>query len=94
MTIPVLRFLPVFLSALTIAHTVLAGPADVVSVKVTKSSPRVYSFAATVRHCDTGWKHYADAWEVLGSDGKVLARVNWPVSMSPNSPTQGRFQAW
>jgi len=66
MTIPVLRFLPVFLSALTMAHAGLARPADVVGVKVTKSGPGVYSFAATVRHGDTGWKHYAGAWKVLG----------------------------
>ena len=71
MTIPVLRFLPVFLSALTMAHAGLARPADGVGVKVTKSGPGVYSFAATVRHGDTGWKHYAGAWKVLGPDGKV-----------------------
>lgn len=61
-----------FLFALTLSHPALAGKADVVGVKVTKSSPGVYSFAVTVRHGDTGWKHYADAWEVLGPDGKVL----------------------
>jgi hypothetical protein len=53
------------------AHAGLARPADVVGVKVTKSGPGVYSFAATVRHGDTGWKHYAGAWKVLGPDGKV-----------------------
>lgn len=72
MTAPSLRFLLVFLSVLTSSHAVLAGPADVVGVKVTKSSPGVYNFAVTVRHADAGWKHYADAWEVLGPDGVVL----------------------
>jgi len=75
MTIPVLRFSPVFLSALTMAHAELAGPADVIGVKVTKSGPGVYSSAATVPHGGSGWKHYADAWEVLGPDGKVRLRA-------------------
>ncbi|MDP7546587.1 MAG: hypothetical protein QGF20_04775 [Alphaproteobacteria bacterium] len=72
MIVPVLRFLLVFLSALTLAQPVLAGEADVVGVKVTKSGPGVYHFAVSVRHGDTGWKHYADAWQVLGPDGTVL----------------------
>jgi hypothetical protein len=27
----------------------------------------------TVRHADAGWQHYANAWEILGPDGEVLA---------------------
>lgn len=26
----------------------------------------------TLKHGDTGWKHYADAWRVVSQDGKVL----------------------
>jgi hypothetical protein len=73
MPIPFLRGLPALALALAASQTVLAGPADVVGVKVTKSGPPgLYSFAVTVRHDDTGWEHYADAWEVVGPDGKVL----------------------
>ncbi len=43
-----------------------------VNVKVQKRGSGVYSFAVTVRHGDTGWQHYADAWQVLGPDGAVL----------------------
>ncbi|MDP6345772.1 MAG: hypothetical protein QF578_20345 [Alphaproteobacteria bacterium] len=49
-----------------------AGEADVVAVKVTKTGDRVYRFDVTLRHDDTGWQHYADAWQVLGPDGAVL----------------------
>jgi hypothetical protein len=28
---------------------------------------------ATIRHADTGWQHYADRFEVLGNDDRVLA---------------------
>ena len=51
-----------------------AGEADVLDVKVTKTATRTYRFVVTVRHGDEGWKHYADAWEVVGPDGKVLGR--------------------
>ena len=27
----------------------------------------------TLKHPDTGWDHYADAWEVLNAKGKVIA---------------------
>lgn len=50
----------------------VAGEADVVSVKAVKATDGGYRFDVTLRHADTGWTHYADKWEVLGSDGTVL----------------------
>jgi len=29
---------------------------------------------ATIRHADSGWQHYADQFEVLGEDDRVLAK--------------------
>lgn len=52
-----------------------ANGADVVGVKVLhmkRAGPNIYRFRVTVRHDDTGWDHYADRWQVLGPDGKVL----------------------
>ena len=72
MNVPILRFLLVFLSALGIAQATLAGEADVVGVKVTKGGPGVYNFAVSVRHGDTGWDHYANAWDILAPDGTVM----------------------
>jgi pyruvate-formate lyase-activating enzyme len=60
-----------FLSFL--ATQVLAGEADVVKADVTPQADGSYRFDVTVRHGDEGWDHYADAWEVLSEDGKVLA---------------------
>jgi hypothetical protein len=48
-----------------------AGVADVVNVSVECVS--TCTFAVTVRHEDSGWEHYADRWEVLTPDGKVIA---------------------
>ena len=54
-----------------------AGKASVVKVAVsqgaTRSANGTYSFSVTVAHADTGWKHYADKFEILTPDGKVLA---------------------
>lgn len=50
----------------------MAGEADVLGAKATQSAPGVWRFSVTVKHADTGWKHYADKWDVVGPDGKVL----------------------
>ncbi|MFY0615508.1 MAG: hypothetical protein JXQ99_28530 [Hyphomicrobiaceae bacterium] len=60
----------VFLAPLT----VIAGEADVVDVKVRKTGPQTFSFDVTVRHGDTGWEHYANRWDVVTPDGKVLGK--------------------
>lgn len=50
----------------------LAGEADLVAVKVRSDGGGSYSFDVTVRHGDTGWDHYANAWEVVAPDGKTV----------------------
>ena len=41
-------------------------------VKVHLGANGTYRFDVTVKHADTGWDHYADAFEVLSPDGQVL----------------------
>ncbi len=55
----------------TIASPVLAGKADVVKATANQSG-NSWSFSATVSHADEGWKHYANSFQVLTIDGKVL----------------------
>ncbi len=50
-----------------------AGEADAVAVKVTPESSGTWRFDVTVSHADEGWSHYADNWQVLAPDGRVLA---------------------
>ena len=50
-----------------------AGEADVIDVRVTGQGPE-YRFSVTVEHGDTGWDHYADAWEVVGDDGTLYGK--------------------
>jgi hypothetical protein len=53
-------------------QAVQAGEVDVVGVKATKTGKNTYTFDVTLKHADTGWKHYANKWEVVSPDGKVL----------------------
>lgn len=57
-----------------IALPARAGEADVVDVKVRLNSAGTYDFDITVKSVDKGWHYYADAFEVLGPDGKVLGQ--------------------
>jgi hypothetical protein len=49
-----------------------AGEADVLGVKTQKKTDGSYIFSVTVSHADEGWGHYADRWEVVTLDGKIL----------------------
>ena len=50
-----------------------AGEADVVQVELIATKPDVYRISVSVLHQDKGWDHYADRWEVLAPDGRLLA---------------------
>ncbi len=52
----------------------LAGEADVLAATAHRAADGSWRFDVTVRHADSGWDHYADAWEILTPDGKLLAR--------------------
>ena len=56
---------------LCFSNPLLAGEADVLKVNVRKSGENTYHFSVTVQHKDTGWNHYADKWEVVGTDGTL-----------------------
>ncbi len=60
----------VVLALLGFSTALTAGEADIVEVKVQCTSS--CTFNVTVQHADTGWKHYANQWDVLTPDGKVL----------------------
>lgn len=47
--------------------------ADVLFVRASLQSDGAWTLEVTVLHEDMGWEHYADRWEVLTSEGEVLA---------------------
>lgn len=48
-----------------------AGEADVIKAQVVHEGNNLYTFHVTVQHADTGWKHYASKWDVVGTNGRV-----------------------
>jgi hypothetical protein len=61
-------------AALAPAAPFAAEPrADVLRVAA-RGKPGAYEFAVTVRSPDRGCDHYADWWEVVSPDGKLLFR--------------------
>lgn len=51
-----------------------ASPTEVVRVKFVKFDGRRWEVSVTLRHADTGWKHYANVWVVETLEGKTLGR--------------------
>ncbi len=68
----VLNLAAAALTAFAAVSPAAAGEADVVAVDMHRDGAGTYRFDVTVRHADTGWDHYADAWEVLTPDGKTV----------------------
>jgi hypothetical protein len=54
------------------AGSASAGEADVVAAEAVEEGAGSWRFEVTVAHVDAGWDHYADKWEVLAPDGRVL----------------------
>ncbi|APE45223.1 hypothetical protein BOO69_00860 [Sulfitobacter alexandrii] len=62
--------------AIALAATpVLADPPVVKNVNMKKVGDS-WDFDVTIRHDDTGWDDYADAWRILDGEGKELGMRN------------------
>ncbi len=67
-----MRRLSLAAAVLLVAGPALAEKADVLKAEAERESAGSWRFHVTVNHPDTGWDHYADRWEVVGPDGRVL----------------------
>ncbi|OEJ67594.1 hypothetical protein [Magnetovibrio blakemorei] len=65
-------FVPFMTALMILASLAHAGQADVMNVDVQISADGTYRFDVTVQHADTGWDHYADAFEIVSPKGDVL----------------------
>ncbi len=54
------------------ATPALTSEPTVKEVKVQKAG-MLWNIHVTLEHPDTGWDHYADGWEILDTEGNVLA---------------------
>ena len=58
------------LALLLCAPALQAGEAEITGVHAREGRDG-WTFSVSLRHGDTGWDHYADAWRVVGPDGTV-----------------------
>lgn len=64
---------PLLATVLLIASaTASAGEADVVDGRIMVLGDGQFRIDATVLHEDSGWDHYANRWDVLAADGRIL----------------------
>ena len=68
----VMRPVLLALALLLAAVSAQAGPADVLEVEAVPEAGGAWTFNVTVAHTDEGWSHYADRWEVVAPDGRLL----------------------
>lgn len=64
------RTIPLFM-ALLMCNFVIANEVVIENAKARKSGSS-WSFDVTLKHDDAGWDHYANKWEILSQDGKIL----------------------
>ena len=68
-----MKWITILFTVLFAASGVLwAGDADVVGVEIVKTGTETFNLSVTVKHDDSGWKHYADKWDVTGSQEVIL----------------------
>ena len=65
-----LLILPFFLASTAIAQ---ANEVEIVDVKIHQAEDKTWTFAVTLKHEDAGWDHYANEWQVIAPDDKILA---------------------
>jgi len=58
--------------ALLFSTVTFASEIDIVDVVLTNNSDS-WRADVTLKHADTGWKHYADGWRLVDEQGSVLA---------------------
>jgi hypothetical protein len=64
-----MKYASLLILALTLPAA--ADPVDILGATA-RADGSTWTFDVTLAHPDTGWDHYADAWEVLAPDGTSL----------------------
>ena len=62
------------LALLLMSQSVMSDQVKIVDVKMQKKHPEQYRIDVTLLHADSGWDHYADGWEVLDTNKKIIAK--------------------
>jgi len=59
--------------ALLATTSVFANDVEIVKVVLTGQTG-IWRADVTLKHADTGWKHYADAWRLVDKDGNEIGK--------------------
>ncbi|MGB0749073.1 MAG: hypothetical protein ACPGO3_10030 [Magnetospiraceae bacterium] len=55
-----------------VSGALTAGEVEILGAQATAQGNDEFRFSVTLRHGDTGWDHYADAWRVETEGGDIL----------------------
>ncbi len=66
--------LAVLLIYSAIPSNTYAGEVSIIDARLKPSGADQWNIEVTLKHADTGWEHYADAWRVLDAEGHELGR--------------------
>lgn len=68
-----IRYLIMGLFFLTsISVSAYANEVEVVDVQANQASDKTWRFSVTLKHADEGWDHYANQWQIIAPDNKIL----------------------
>ena len=59
--------------SLVLSGIAQANEVEIVDVKARQDKDKSWRFAVTLKHADEGWDHYANEWQVIAADDKILA---------------------
>ena len=60
------------MTCLTFIISTYANEVEVVNVKASQEKDKTWDFDVTLKHADAGWDHYANEWQVINADNKIL----------------------
>ena len=52
--------------------TAYSNEVEVKNVIIHQQTDQSWTFAVTLKHDDKGWDHYANEWQIIGADNKIL----------------------
>ncbi|MFV2060604.1 MAG: hypothetical protein ACC653_07950 [Gammaproteobacteria bacterium] len=64
----------VFLLCLYLSNNLLYANEVTIEKAVFSFNGSKWSVDVTLKHADTGWKHYADAWRIVDAKGNPIAK--------------------
>lgn len=67
-----MRHILIFLLSLLLPGLVSAGNVEIIAAVANAIGNGRYHVQVTLRHSDSGWEHYANAWRVVAPDGTIL----------------------